>query len=117
LADLPGYGYARVSKTMSAEWQRLIVAYLHGRPQLRRVCLLLDARHGANDNDHVMMKMLDEAAASFLIILTKIDKLKPTELSEAVNAANAIAKNHVRRDENRHAGASGPSRGPRRNAL
>lgn len=95
LADLPGYGFARVSKAMSFEWQRLIVAYLRGRPQLRRVCLLFDARHGATENDHAMMDMLDEAAASFVVVLTKTDKLKPTELVEAVNAATAVSKQHA----------------------
>jgi GTP-binding protein len=95
LADLPGYGFARVSKAMSADWRRLIVAYLQGRPQLRRVCLLIDARHGANDNDLMMMELLDEAAASFIVVLTKTDKLKPSEVAEAVNATTAVAKQHV----------------------
>ncbi len=95
LADLPGYGYARVSKAMSADWRRLIETYLRGRPQLRRVCLLIDGRHGANENDRTMMEILDEAAASFLVVLTKIDKLKPTEVVEAVNAAAALAKQHA----------------------
>jgi GTP-binding protein len=95
LADLPGYGFARVSKAMSADWRRLIETYLRGRPQLRRVCLLIDARHGANENDRTMMEILDEAAASFLVVLTKIDKLKPTEVVEAVNAAAALAKQHA----------------------
>jgi GTP-binding protein len=95
LADLPGYGYARVSKAMSADWRRLIETYLRGRPQLRRVCLLIDGRHGANENDRTMMEILDEAAASFLVVLTKIDKLKPTEVVEAVNAAATLAKKHA----------------------
>lgn len=95
LADLPGYGFARVSKAMSADWRRLIEAYLRGRPQLRRVCLLIDARHGANDNDRTMMEILNEAAASFLVVLTKADKLNPDELAEAVNAAAAVARGHV----------------------
>jgi len=95
LADLPGYGFARVSKAMSADWRRLIEAYLRGRPQLRRVCLLIDARHGANDNDRTMMEILNEAAASFLVVLTKTDKLSPAEVADAVNAAAALAKNHV----------------------
>jgi GTP-binding protein len=95
LADLPGYGFARVSKALSADWRRLIEAYLRGRPQLRRVCLLIDARHGATDNDRTMMEILDEAAASFLVVLTKIDKLKATDVAEAVNAAAALAKQHA----------------------
>jgi GTP-binding protein len=95
LADLPGYGFARVSKAISADWRRLIEAYLRGRPQLRRVCLLIDARHGANENDRTMMEILDEAAASFLVVLTKTDKLNATEVAEAVNAVNALAKQHA----------------------
>lgn len=95
LADLPGYGFARVSKAMSADWRRLIESYLRGRPQLRRVCLLIDARHGANDNDRTMMEILDEAAASFLVVLTKTDKLKPSEVAEAVNAVSTLAKRHA----------------------
>lgn len=95
LADLPGYGFARVSKAMSADWRRLIESYLRGRPQLRRVCLLIDARHGANENDRTMMEILDQAAASFLVVLTKTDKLNATEVAEAVNAATALAKTHA----------------------
>lgn len=95
LADLPGYGFAKVSKAMSADWRRLIEAYLRGRPQLRRVCLLIDARHGANENDKLMMRLLNEAAASFLVVLTKTDKLNATGLAEAVNTVTAVAKEHV----------------------
>ena len=95
LADLPGYGFARVSRAMSVDWQRLINAYLQGRPQLRRVCLLIDARHGATEYDETMMQMLDAAAASFVVVLTKSDKVKPTELADAVNAATDIARRHV----------------------
>jgi GTP-binding protein len=95
LADLPGYGFARVSKALSADWRRLIEAYLRGRPQLRRVCLLIDARHGATDNDRTMMEILDEAAASFLVVLTKTDKLNESEVAEAVNAVTSVAKQHA----------------------
>jgi GTP-binding protein len=91
IADLPGYGFARVSKSVSAEWRRLIEAYLRGRPQLRRVCLLIDARHGAQPNDRDMMAMLDGAAASFLLVLTKIDKLKMSEREQAINDAERLA--------------------------
>jgi GTP-binding protein len=95
IADLPGYGFARVSKSISAEWRRLIIAYLTGRPQLRRVCLLIDARHGAKDNDRDMMKLLDAAAASFVVVLTKIDKLNERERAKAVNDARAVAREHT----------------------
>ena len=62
LADLPGYGYARVSKTEVEAWTRLIEDYLRGRVQLRRCCLLIDARHGLKDSDRTAMKMMDQAA-------------------------------------------------------
>ncbi|MBL9095408.1 MAG: YihA family ribosome biogenesis GTP-binding protein [Alphaproteobacteria bacterium] len=95
IADLPGYGFARVPKAMAAEWRRLIEAYLRGRPQLRRVCLLIDARHGAQENDRTMMDILDEAAASFVLVLTKTDKLKAAERVKAVNDAEAQARAHT----------------------
>jgi GTP-binding protein len=95
LVDLPGYGYARVSKTQVEEWTRLLKAYLRGRPNLRRVCLLIDARHGVKESDHEIMKMLDVAAVSYQIFLTKADKLNAVE-REAVLADTKLAiKKHV----------------------
>ncbi len=95
IADLPGYGFARVSKSVSAEWRRLIVAYLQGRQQLQRVVLLVDARHGAQPNDREMMTMLDGVAASFIVVLTKTDKLNATERAQAINDVEAVAREHV----------------------
>jgi GTP-binding protein len=95
LADLPGYGYAKASKTMTAEWQKLIFAYLRGRASLRRVCLLIDARRGVLDLDRDVMGLLDEAAVSFALVLTKIDKLAPDEITEVVSAADAEARKHT----------------------
>ena len=95
IADLPGYGFARAPKAMAEEWRRLIRAYLKGRPQLRRVCLLIDARHGAQDNDREMMASLNASAASFMLVLTKIDKLKESERAAAINDAIALAGAHV----------------------
>jgi GTP-binding protein len=92
IADLPGYGFARVSKETKENWRELIVAYLQHRTQLKRVCLLIDARHGAQDNDLAMMTLLDLASAPFHLVLTKIDKLNATERAKAVNdAENLIA--------------------------
>jgi GTP-binding protein len=88
LADLPGYGYARVSRTLAEEWQAFIFAYLRGRSSLRRVALLLDSRRGILESDREVMKLLDSAAVSFVLVLTKTDKLKPAEL-EAVRANSA----------------------------
>jgi GTP-binding protein len=95
LADLPGYGYAKASKTMAAEWQKLIFTYLRGRASLRRVSLLVDARRGVLDLDRAVMNLLDEAAVSFAIVLTKTDKLTPGEIAAAVVAADDEARKHT----------------------
>ena len=95
LADLPGYGYAKASKAMTAEWQKLIFAYLRGRASLRRVVLLIDARRGVLDLDEEVMKLLDEAAVSYSLALTKIDKLKPEEAAVVVAEADTAARKHT----------------------
>jgi GTP-binding protein len=82
LADLPGYGYARVSKADHARWTETIFAYLRGRASLRRVILLIDARRGFLENDEDVMALLDKAAVSYQLVLTKIDKLKAAEREE-----------------------------------
>jgi GTP-binding protein len=74
LVDLPGYGYAAISKKMRKTWDDLILNYLIGRQNLRRVFLLIDARHGIKKNDEEIMKILDDCAVVYQIILTKIDK-------------------------------------------
>jgi GTP-binding protein len=76
MVDMPGYGYARAAKDDIRRWNDLIKEYLRGRVQLRRVCLLIDARHGLKDSDRELMDMLDDTAVSYQIILTKIDKVK-----------------------------------------
>ncbi len=81
LVDLPGYGYARASKTDIERWSALARQYLRGRPKLRRVCLLIDARHGAKDSDREIMAELDLAAVSYQAVLTKADKVKPQALA------------------------------------
>jgi GTP-binding protein len=95
LTDLPGYGYAKASKTLAAEWQRLIFAYLSGRPTLRRVALLIDARRGALDNDRAVMELLDKAAVSYTVVLTKIDQLTTAERAQALQAIDAEARTHT----------------------
>ncbi|HTQ14638.1 MAG TPA: ribosome biogenesis GTP-binding protein YihA/YsxC [Rhizomicrobium sp.] len=87
LVDLPGYGFAQASKALAAQWQQLIFAYLRGRPNLRRVILLVDARRGVMDVDQQAMKLLDEAAVSYLVTLTKMDMLKPGAREAARDAA------------------------------
>jgi GTP-binding protein len=95
LTDLPGYGYAKASKTMTAEWQELIFAYLRGRASLRRVSLMIDARRGVGDLDEAVMDLMDEAAVSYGVVLTKIDKLTPGEADRAVAAADKAARKHT----------------------
>lgn len=86
LVDLPGYGYARAARKDVEEWSRLTRDFLRGRATLRRVILLVDARHGLKSADVDAMSLLDEAAVSYQIILTKADKVKPSELT-ALRAA------------------------------
>jgi GTP-binding protein len=95
LTDLPGYGYARASKSLAAEWQALIFAYLRGRASLRRVMLLVDARRGLMDTDRAVMDLLDEAAVSYVVVLTKIDELKKGEFAATVAAVENEANKHT----------------------
>jgi GTP-binding protein len=93
LVDLPGYGYAKAPKGDVARWNRLIRMYLKGRVGLRRLCLLIDARHGVKDPDCQMMDMLDEAAVAYQVVLTKCDKVKAAELgSRLESTATEIKK-------------------------
>lgn len=93
LVDLPGYGYAKVSKSSVASWQRLIERYLKGRSVLRRVLVLVDARHGLKDVDRGVMEGLDEAAQSYQVVLTKADLAKPAEQeARLAEVAAALAK-------------------------
>ena len=82
LADLPGYGYARVSKAQVQQWTGLVESYLKGRANLRRVCILIDSRHGLKESDRGVMAMLDKAAQPYQIVLTKVDKVKVDYLGE-----------------------------------
>lgn len=90
LVDLPGYGFARAPQTQVERWTRLVMAYLRGRSALRRVCLLIDARHGLKANDLEVMGMLDSAAVNYQVVLTKADKLGPT-VARATHAMVAAA--------------------------
>jgi GTP-binding protein len=93
LADLPGYGFARAAKTEVAEWTKAVFDYLRGRPNLRRVYVLVDARHGLKDNDAAALEKLDEAAVSYQLVLTKADKVKAADLPAVIaGAAAAIVK-------------------------
>ena len=90
LVDLPGYGFARASKSTTKDFQNLGRAYLRGRPNLKRVYVLIDARHGLKAVDGEALDALDVAAVSYQIVLTKADKIKPAEV-EAVLAETAKA--------------------------
>ena len=93
LVDLPGYGFARASKTSTVKFQNLGRAYLRGRPNLKRVYLLIDARHGLKAADTEALDALDLAAVSYQIVLTKADKIKPAEVEQMVAATlKAVAK-------------------------
>jgi len=94
LVDLPGYGFAQVSRSMKETWQDLASAYLRGRPTLKRVCLLIDSRHGVKESDRETMKNLDSAAVSYQLVLTKTDRLKQADVARAVADAEAVARKH-----------------------
>jgi GTP-binding protein len=81
LVDLPGYGFAKVSRGAANKFQNLGRSYLRGRPNLKRAYLLIDARHGLKSVDTEALDALDEAAVSYQIVLTKADKLKPAEVA------------------------------------
>ncbi|GGE10757.1 putative GTP-binding protein EngB [Polymorphobacter glacialis] len=95
LIDMPGYGYAEAPKDLVARWKRLILDYLRGRVVLKRVLVLVDARHGLKAVDLEIMTMLDKAAVSYQLVLTKSDKIKPTALTATMAGVEAIARTHV----------------------
>lgn len=80
LVDMPGYGFAKAPKSAVEKWTKLIVSYLRGRSTLRRVFVLVDSRHGLKKNDEEILDMLDKAAVSYQLVLTKTDKIKPPAL-------------------------------------
>ena len=93
LVDMPGYGFAKAPKEAVAAWTKLIRAYLAGRASLKRVFLLVDARHGLMPSDEPLMQELDRAGVSYQIVLTKADKVKPAGLAALERAtAEAIRK-------------------------
>lgn len=93
LVDLPGYGYAKAPKNEIGRWTALTRDYLRGRPSLKRVILLIDGRHGLKPDDKDVMDALDKAAVTYQLVLTKADKVKPTEIAALSKAtAAAIAK-------------------------
>ncbi|MGY4396554.1 GTP-binding protein [Sphingomonas sp. UYAg733] len=93
LVDMPGYGFAKAPKDMVKKWRFLVNDFLRGRQELKRALVLIDARHGIKEVDREIMEMLDKAAVSYRLVLTKADKIKPTELAEvAARTAEEVRK-------------------------
>jgi GTP-binding protein len=89
LVDLPGYGYAAISKKMRKTWDDLILNYLIERPNLKRIFLLIDSRHGIKKNDEEIMNILDDCAVVYQIILTKIDKVPHFDIDQMTRQLTA----------------------------
>lgn len=94
LVDLPGYGFAKVPKEKVEAWTRMIKGYLRGRVNLRRVCVLVDSRHGIKDVDKQIMSLLDDAGVAYQIILTKADKISTTALTDVLATTTASLRKH-----------------------
>ena len=94
LVDLPGYGYAEASKSAIQAWTRLMQHYLRGRASLRRVSLLIDARHGVKEPDLPLMRLCDAAGLSYQAVLTKTDKLGPSALPDILENISAELARH-----------------------
>ena len=95
LVDMPGYGFAKAPIKVAENWRRLVRDFLRGRVVLKRVLLLIDARHGMKPVDAEMMKMMDEAAVGYRVVLTKADKIKADELAEVLARTQADARKHI----------------------
>jgi GTP-binding protein len=94
LVDMPGYGYAEAPKSIKRDWQGLMLDYLRGRPNLRRVLLLLDARVELKKSDETVFELLDQSAVAYQLVLTKADSVKPQALSKKQAEIRALAAEH-----------------------
>jgi GTP-binding protein len=94
LVDMPGYGFAKAPLKVVDKWKALVRTYLRGRAVLKRTLVLVDARHGIKPPDAEMMKMLDEAAVGYRLVLTKADKVKASELAATLAGVEAEARKH-----------------------
>ena len=94
LVDMPGYGFAEAPKDLVRRWRHLVNDYLRGRSALKRALVLVDSRHGLKDVDREMMRMLDDAAVSYHLVLTKGDKVKPSVLGALYEATMIEAAKH-----------------------
>jgi GTP-binding protein len=95
LVDMPGYGFAKAPVNVVEKWKRLVRDFLRGRAVLKRTLVLIDSRHGIKPPDEDMMKMLDEAAVGYRLVLTKADKIKASELAATLAKVEAMARKHV----------------------
>lgn len=95
LVDMPGYGFAKVSKAAKSEWDQLIVSYLCGRPNLKRALVLIDARRGVMKVDDEFMRVLDDSAVNYQIVLTKADAVKREELAKIQESTLEAVRRHV----------------------
>ncbi|MBP6819368.1 MAG: YihA family ribosome biogenesis GTP-binding protein [Ferrovibrio sp.] len=95
LVDLPGYGYSQAGKQVAAEWTGLAIDFLKGRPNLRRVLLLVDGRHGLKDSDFEIMEIFDLSAVVYQVVLTKADKVKPVEAAARLAETKAKVARRV----------------------
>ena len=94
LVDMPGYGYAKASKLVKEDWQGLMFDFLRGRPNLRRVLLLMDSRIETKPSDTAVMDLLDRAAVPFQLVLTKCDDVKPAVLKAREAEVQGLARKH-----------------------
>ena len=94
LVDMPGYGFAEAPKDLVKRWKHLVNDYLRGRAVLKRALVLVDSRHGLKPPDREIMEMLDTAAVNYQLVLTKADKVKPTELATTLEQTKAEARKH-----------------------
>jgi len=94
LVDLPGYGFANAPVAVVQKWQKLLKSYLSGRPTLRRVFVLIDARHGAKAVDEEIMGLLDKSAVTFQVVMTKADKVSKAELAKSLEITRASLAKH-----------------------
>ncbi len=95
LVDLPGYGYAQAPEKLVKQWQAVLKTYLRGRPTLRRVFLLIDSRRGIKAEDREIMKLLDESAVAYQVVITKIDKVSNAETAKVLQAITEEIKKHA----------------------
>jgi GTP-binding protein len=95
VVDLPGYGFAKAPPADVKRWQNIISLYLQGRPNLRRVFLMIDSRHGIKKVDEEIMKMLDKAAVTYQIVLTKTDKVSIQAVEKITKETEVILKKHA----------------------